>query len=227
MKIFFLRLLIIITFQTFISVSYARETGYEVELIIFEDAKGRYLNSEDWSYNDMLNNTKAAPSKPIKADPEYKQLSMEGSKLTTNLERLKNNGNYRILTTRRWKQTGLDREHAFNISINDKTSEENEIDNNSISPQNSEPYVTGDVKLIMSRYLHFSVNLQYVRPQQTENSENGDINDITIPVVDERRMRSKEIHYIDHPLIGIVVLATPYKIKSTEKDTSSTIYKTM
>jgi len=95
-------LLILLLFQTCISVVLAAETGYEVELIIFEDTTGRYLHSEDWSYNDMLNN--------IDNDPEYIQLNWKGSKLEKNLERLKSNSNYKILINTRWKQTGLDRE---------------------------------------------------------------------------------------------------------------------
>ena len=38
------------------------------------------------------------------------------------------------------------------------------------------------------------------------------------PVQTHRRMRSKEIHYIDHPLIGILVLATPFELPVSEED---------
>lgn len=228
MKIFFSRLLFIIILQSFLSISFARDTGYEVELIIFEDAKSRYLNSEDWSYNDMLNNKKDEVIKKVKLDPEYKQLDWAGSKLSDNLDRLKNNSNYRVLLTKRWKQTGLDRQHAFNIPvssiINEAIKSETDKLKETTSPQNIEPYLTGNVKLIMSRYLHFNVDLNYVKP---EFDDNGEIKNMLLPVVNERRMRSREIHYIDHPLVGIVVLATPYKIESAEEKTDTTEYKTM
>ncbi|RDH83786.1 MAG: hypothetical protein DIZ80_06510 [endosymbiont of Galathealinum brachiosum] len=227
MKIFFTRLFFILIFQSLISVSFARETGYEVELIIFEDAKARYLQSEDWSYNDMLHNKKESEEKAVDKDPEYKQLSWDDSKLSANVARLRNNHNYKILVTKRWKQTGLDRKHAFNIpidsNINNSTSIELEKTDTSFSTDNIEPYVTGNVKLIMSRYLHFNVNLKYIMP----HDNNGEIESMLLPVVDERRMRSREIHYIDHPLVGVVVLATPYEIKSTEENTKTTKYKTM
>lgn len=228
------KLLFITLFQIVSSALYAAETGYQVELIIFEDSTARYLNSEDWSYNDMLNNKQDLQEKKpqVKADPEYKELNWDEAKLATKLEKLKNNSNYKILLTKRWKQTGLDRKQAFNIAIDTriknsiKTAEETntELD---ISPEENpaiEPYATGNVKLIMSRYLHFNVDLQYIRPQQTET---GDIKLNTFPVVNERRMRSKEIHYIDHPLVGVIVLATPYKIKTPETNTGATTYKTM
>ncbi len=215
----------------------ASETGYEVELIIFEDTTARYLGSEDWSYNDMLNNKKQEQVKNEESDPEYSQLNWEGAKLDENLKRLEKNPNFRVLLTKRWKQTGLDREHAFNIPV-DKPSINTEIDASNedsltqatefsselIPPQEVSTYLNGSVKLIMSRYLHFNVNIRYIKPQ---TDANGEISELSFPVVNERRMRSREIHYIDHPLVGIIVLATPYKIKSLEEPTKPAEYKTM
>ena len=45
-------------------------------------------------------------------------------------------------------------------------------------------------------------------------------------IVFERRMRSKEIHYIDHPLVGLVVLATPFKL-GKEEPIPAVNYKTL
>jgi len=224
MKIIFARLFIFILFQMMSFSLFSSQTGYEVELIIFEDTQARYLRSEDWRYNDMLNNKKDVVEKAVKADPEYKQLGWNGSKLANNLKRLKENPNYRVLVTKRWKQTGLDINHAFKIPVN---SNKNKVKLNDIETEldtptlPTEPYVTGHVKLVMSRYLHFSVDMQYIRSQI--NSDN----DMIIPIVNERRMRSREIHYIDHPLVGVVVLATPYKIKSKKVNTKPANYKTL
>jgi len=231
MKIFLFQLTGILLLQFFTFAIYADETGYEVELIIFEDTTARYLRSENWSYNDMLNNRKEDTKKPLKTDPQYRQLNWEGAKLATKLERLKSNSNFRILENRRWRQTGLDRENAFNIPIGDQadTANQGEADNETEVPaefidQPDPASLNGNVKLIMSRYLHFNVDLQYNRPQIDENGEAGMA---SFPIVNERRMRSKETHYIDHPLVGIIVLATPYKIKSATEKTDTTEYKTM
>jgi len=230
MNKFLFQLFGVIFLPLFTSILYADETGYEVELIIFEDANARYLRSEDWSYNDMLNNKKEENSKTVKADPQYKKLDWKNAKLSDSLERLKNNSNFHILDVRRWKQTGLDRKHAFDIAIGKpKTANENgEVVTPSqtpFEPQLDTPaYLSGTVKLIMSRYLHFNVNLQYIRPQLNAD---GELENRVFPIVNERRMRSREIHYIDHPLIGIVVLATPFKIKTQEENTAPAEYKTM
>ena len=63
----------------------------------------------------------------------------------------------------------------------------------------------------MSRYLHFEVNLNYFKLQKDSPEHEY----ISYPIVSERRMRSREIHYIDHPMIGIIVYAVPYTIKSS------------
>ncbi len=200
---------------------YADETGYEIELIIFEDATARYLNSEDWSYNDILRHRETAETKNTpQNDAEYKELGWKSARLKANLDRLLNNSNFKVLLNKRWKQTGLDREKSFNIPIN--TLNIDLVDDHE-SPTSSS-YITGTVKLIMSRYLHFNVNIQYHRP---DLDEFGTKVLKIFPVVNERRMRSKEIHYIDHPLVGIVVLATPYKIKSDTGKTKPAGYKTL
>ena len=206
-------------------IAYAEEiTGYEVELIIFENASGRYLNSEDWSYNDSLKKVQEEKfENDSSTDPEFKELDWSSAKLAKNLDRLLKNPNYKVLVNKRWKQTGLDRKDTLNINIgnvptqtaNTSNTESEEIIGN-INPQsNLESYITGDVRLIMSRYLHFNVNLKYFKPLLNNSAE---YEFKAFPIISERRMKSKEVHYIDHPLVGVVVLATPYKIKVDENN---------
>lgn len=205
----------ILTFICLLCVSqgaFASDTGYEVELIIFEDAKARYQQTEDWSYNDMLQKNLAAhkaEKKPIR-DPQYRVLRWNEGKLAANAKSLANNPNYRILVRKRWKQTGLGPDETFDIAINSQLKQDGD-DEGSSSPS----YISGYVKLVMSRYLHFSVDLEYFKPET--NSSQGPVYR-KYPVVAERRMRSKETHYIDHPLVGIVVHATPYKIQSKSRN---------
>jgi len=213
------------------SISFATETGYEVELIIFEDTSSRYLKSEDWTYNDMLLHSDINSSASTqKKDPEYTQLNWESAKLKSQFEKLSNNSNFKILINKRWKQTGLDRNETFNIPLNSMPEKETDVSLQNVTQdiqQNlhvTESYITGNVKLIMSRYLHFNINLKYFKPQ-TDNLGNREL--ISYPIVNERRMKSREIHYIDHPLIGVVVLATPYKIKEENKNKLGKDYKTL
>jgi hypothetical protein len=215
--------------------SYASETGYEVELIIYEDTTKRYIDSEEWSYNDMLNqsNTAAMDTDAPEPDSQFSELDWDGATLSGVLQKIEDNPGFNVLITKRWRQTGLDRDKAYSVEINaqipqitDPTSADYKPANDSgLNPPNSETgsvevmplpttTINGYVRLVMSRYLHFEVNLNYSRIMPDDNLGSY-INNI-FPVVAERRMRSREIHYIDHPLVGIIVHTTPYKIGSNK-----------
>ena len=100
-------------------------------------------------------------------------------------------------------------------------------------------WLSGTLKLSVSRYLHFETDLHMKQritrqevieqsPPPGENSGFGsffgmakELTPITIerPVLQDyrffesRRMRSKEIHYFDHPLMGVIVKVTPYELE--------------
>lgn len=97
-------------------------------------------------------------------------------------------------------------------------------------------WLSGTLKLSVSRYLHMEADL-HMKLRKTKQEiieespppESGGFGSffgvnreptpimIERPVVQDyrlfetRRMRSKEIHYFDHPLMGIVVKVTPYE----------------
>lgn len=58
----------------------------------------------------------------------------------------------------------------------------------------------GTVTLLLSRYLHVDVDLQYAQPQ-----DNGRIG---YRLTESRRMRSNELHHLDSPRFGVLVQAT-------------------
>ncbi|MGX5174058.1 CsiV family protein [Aliikangiella sp. IMCC44653] len=43
------------------------------------------------------------------------------------------------------------------------------------------------------------------------------------PIQQSRRVRSGELHFFDHPLMGVLVLITPYELPSFDKDTAGEI----
>lgn len=211
--------------------SHAEQTGYEVELIIYEDATKRYIDSEDWSYNDMLNQTNDAVlnEKTQEPDAQFSEIEWDDAVLSGALQRIQQSPGFNVLLTKRWRQTGLDRAMAYSVEVGNQLQssaadniEENKPESEgSLKQLSSEtelveamPHQTasinGYVRLVMSRYLHFEVNLNYHKALQTIDS--NDASAYVLPVVAERRMRSREIHYIDHPLVGIIVHATPYTI---------------
>jgi hypothetical protein len=61
------------------------------------------------------------------------------------------------------------------------------------------PLLDGTVSLARARFLHLAVDLIYVDPQTG----------VPMQLKETRRMRSNELHYLDHPRFGVLVQVTP------------------
>jgi len=83
--------------------------------------------------------------------------------------------------------------------------------------------------VVLARYLHFYADLDYQRQDDKKNintdtadaktdsskqakETDDDLIKQSYPIQSHRRMRSKELHYIDHPLVRLVI-----QIKQAEK----------
>ncbi len=86
------------------------------------------------------------------------------------------------------------------------------------------PVIDGTIRIIQTRYLHAEVDLFYRDPSPDERMQAYYRPDLVLHdpsradavpdrfrIVDSRRMRSGEIHYIDHPLVGIIVFVNRYE----------------
>jgi hypothetical protein len=73
----------------------------------------------------------------------------------------------------------------------------------------------GSVKLVLGRYLHIYTDLIFRKPVIVErlDEETQELTEtqtlFDIPIQSHRRMRSRELHYIDHPMAGILIEVTP------------------
>ena len=139
----------------------------------------------------------------------------------------------RLLLHTGWRQPGMARDEALSVYFKhpvtgpspvEVESATSEVANNYpatmsrlAQPQAGE--LEGTIKVILSRYLHVDADI-VLRPQREELEE--DIYSLEIleeaeqPVVfrlhqTRRRMRSRELHYLDNPVIGMLVLITPYE----------------
>ena len=230
-----IRLLLLILLIS--SNTYASDTGYEVEVIIFENTSGKYDNSESWSFNienSMIKEIESANNKIENPDSlmnqiNYQEIDSTDFKLLDKAQKINSHADYRVLLHKSWKQAGLSEENTLPIFIDSRnqlspdpanTAAEQNIENGDPSSQNA--YIQGNLKLVMSRYLHFMTDLTLIRPKPVKLSNMGEVTVEShypeIRITSERRMRSRETHFIDHPLIGIIVHATPFKIEAVEDD---------
>ncbi|NVK37980.1 MAG: hypothetical protein HWE18_08655 [Gammaproteobacteria bacterium] len=108
--------------------------------------------------------------------------------------------NQPILYNAQWQQPVYDQQHSLPIYI------ESSLQNLGV------PQLKGLFYLHVSRYLHSKIDLQFIPNQAKSPSE-------LISFQQSRRMRSKEIHYIDHPLVGALIRILPveHPLKALEK----------
>ncbi len=167
----------------------------------------------------------------------YSKIPAENFRLANQVEKLTASNRYKVIYHSAWIQPGLDKENAEFIHIQSANNNGafpvidpigNIYNGNSNNPSNpliiqpsenvaaKTPLLDGVIKVELGRYLHIYFDLKYQRniaPQQGVIDSSKNYKDIKFyPVQTHRRMRSKEIHYIDHPLIGILVLATPFEL---------------
>ena len=74
----------------------------------------------------------------------------------------------------------------------------------------------GKITIVLSRYLHTFTDLVLRRPRLTADPALENAADTRIlnnhHLKEHRRMRSKNLHYIDSPEFGMLILITPYEV---------------
>ena len=112
--------------------------------------------------------------------------------------------NQPILYNAQWVQPIYGQSHAIPIYI-ESSSEHLET-----------PQLRGMFYLHVSRYLHAKLDVQYL-PDQAQTVEGA------YAITQTRRMRSKELHYLDHPGIGALIEITPveHPLSTDEEDMNS------
>jgi len=197
---------------------------YDVEVIIFEDAHARYINSEDWNTDSesgiAASDTIETPQIPNKVNDKPFE-NIKPKILTQEHRRINNSSEYNVLFYGSWRQPGLDSKKAFEINLD-------ELKNN--HRKKSENTITGNFELVLARYLHIYGDLEYQlnsadTSDATASGEEPAIENKTFPIKIHRRMRSKELHYIDHPLVGMLIQINPVKTSEEKAVTEETAEK--
>lgn len=95
-----------------------------------------------------------------------------------------------------------------------------------------QPYIEGSIKVMLARYLHVDTDIMYfAKHTPLENNTTTemdsavalddkyreDSNELTLYQMKQlrRRIRSTELHYLDHPVIGMLLTITPYEKPGT------------
>lgn len=168
--------------------------------------------------------SKKSPSAEYPADNQVADIiDLPLSQLNEELEKLNKSKHYNVLLHKAWRQTGLDKNNVIDIPI-DTTSSPTASDENMLTEINvlnqkeeGHSYLKGSIKVELARYLHAYTNLIYSKPETQVSPLNVHTNKLWeykhYLFKDHRKLRSNELHYMDHSLIGMLI-----KIIPSEKD---------
>jgi hypothetical protein len=173
--------------------------------------------------------------------PEYyfKLLPSDNYQLTDAAEKISQSERYHILKHIAWRQPGLDKGVAIPVYIQ-ATVQNDDMNNVTGTSADNPPLFTsarldGLLTVTLSRYLHLESDLRFEidglapppqqeyfnLPDQAEQPVKQAPTTAVYRFHQKRRMRSKELHYIDHPVIGMLVLMTPVELPESAPSQSN------
>lgn len=190
----------------------AHAKDYLIEMVIFETKNGRKLSAGGLHFPKVgksirLNSEAAAAAGFLRIE--------EGLSLSKNASSMASSGRYRVLRHMAWRQPGLDEESAVAVSIN--VGERSTV----YLPENLRPFeqfipasltpaaewprevttftINGTIKVRLGRFLHMETLLVFTDPETGQGFR----------LAQNRKMRSRELHYIDNPRFGILTRILP------------------
>ena len=153
---------------------------YKIEMILFTELGAVARNAEHWAEDPGQPQTLEAIPLSV-GSARVQALSPSAYRLSGIWSALKRSGDYRPIRHLAWKQPGLSSRSAPLIAVGD------ELD----------PEIQGTVKLSRRRFLHLDVDVVLREANQSYR------------LTSSRRMRTNELHYLDHPTIGVIAIVTP------------------
>jgi hypothetical protein len=164
-----------------------KESSYEIEVLVFENRLPDLIGDELLARDPDTLRLRALeiaipPETPAAGEPYLKSV------VAGELERA---GQYRALAHAHWSQT-LDPGGKATVKPV------------RIAPAGAAnpPELEGAIRFYMSRYLHLDVNLLY---RETGVAGVAPVYRIS----EQRRIKSQETHYFDHPRFGVLVRVMP------------------
>ncbi|NPU95145.1 MAG: hypothetical protein HPY82_24855 [Gammaproteobacteria bacterium] len=200
------------------------QTWHQVHVVVFENP-GAAGSGEEFStapdraveYPENMVEIAAEPGDTDTApSTEFRSADITDKEFSSALANLQRSRQYRVLAVKSWLQPAMGRQEATAVRI---------TGGNSFGAHHQ---LDGSVRLITSQTLHFETNLwlgDYAAqpanvsdPAPVAEYSAGDIDATPQPPVeadyvatrlinirDARSMSSGELHYLDHPMLGVLV----------------------
>ena len=198
---------------TFATPAAASDRWFTVEIIVFGDLRNERLHAEHWpedpgepSLDDAVELTRSHEAGADDAARAYRLAGPSELSLNAVRDRLRRSAHYRPFLHVGWRLPGLPRSAARPAHVSPRLVDSGAGDAERVGGER--PTVHGTVTVSLARYLQVEVDLLYSRPADGQAAA-PDTAPTRFRLVSKRRMRSGELHYIDHPLFGVLILLTP------------------
>ncbi|VAX06979.1 hypothetical protein MNBD_GAMMA26-2001 [hydrothermal vent metagenome] len=200
---------------------------FEVEIIIFTRDLDQVSQSEEWPRSpgtpDFTNARPLQPGTGQTPGP-YALIPKKEYRLMSAFRRLQRTGSkLRPVVHLAWRQPVTSREQSELLYVRalEKMPTTN-ITGIIESQPPAPPKLEGTILVTVNRYLHVYLDLiRYAKkPPTYAIDDEFPVHDFivktpaftTYRMQSHRRMRSGELHYLDHPLMGALIKITPYKL---------------
>lgn len=202
---------------------------YQVELILFTPRSAPPSQGERFDDAPLPPDLDRAVDLEHGPLPEGFQVLPAGAAGLAGVKaRLQGSGRYRVIAHKLWQQPGLDQAAAMPVRVRGGTDYSARLPHRQAVGYGQGPEgpftgietgaldeVDGTVTVVLGRYLHLHTDLVFRTPLSRAGAEPRPPQELARPglvsvrVQGQRRMRSRELHYLDHPLLGVLVQITP------------------
>ena len=153
--------------------------SYEIEVVVFETRLPELEGTELWTQIEQPPDTTGALV-PSEMPPTQDFASM--------IEALRADGRFRVLLQKRWIQSAEPKSGVPGMQL---ATWDRELD--------------GVLKFYLSRFLHVEMNLLF----QPQSAAIGGNVAPSYVISEQRRVKSNDINYFDHPKFGVLVRVAP------------------
>lgn len=211
----------------------AEPSTYQVEILIFTNEEGSMAGGGEPA-RPLTGLEQAVELTEGIEGESFQALPTSALWLATAKDILAQSGRHEIIEHLAWRQPGLDENAARPVHIHGGADYRRSTAAPALpGPGYESPnfygedpgpvtleQLDGTVKLALGQYLHLYTDLVLRKPVATQTISVGpearrDNALYQFPVAEHRRMRSHELHYLDHPLLGILVQITPVEEPQT------------
>lgn len=180
---------------------------YQFDVIVFSHVTPQALSSEQWPWvPESIESASDAPSLPGEDT-----LMPEPSALTAASRRLKAN-HIPILLNDSWI-VDFDHQRTIHHLITTPASADDHTEAGSAMPATDAASVSGSIDTTSGKYFLVELNLHFKVPLTGPLSQYEGANVVDqvadFVMAQQRRMKSRELNFFEHPLFGVLLIATP------------------